>query len=100
MRIVGEEEFLSLPSSTVYSKFTPYVFDKLCLKGETDGNSFTYLSLTDSVSCSDYEFFDAVDNAAEFFLGFDGGTSDCLSDCLFDGGVYLLFGTLKTYVVL
>jgi hypothetical protein len=56
MKIVNHAEFLSLPTGTVFSKFSPMVLDELCIKGETIGaGDFAYESLSSPVSYGQLE---------------------------------------------
>lgn len=47
MRIVGLEEFLSLPPGTVFAKYRPQIFDQLCEKGDSfhESRDFLYRTL-------------------------------------------------------
>lgn len=53
MRIVSRNEFLSCPHGTMFSKYRDVVFDSLCIKGDSTGNDFWYVSLAESVDCED-----------------------------------------------
>ena len=54
MKILVRSEFLALPAGTVFSKYEPYAFDDLSIKGGTiqPDSDFFYQQLTDSVECS------------------------------------------------
>ena len=54
MKILVRSEFLALPAGTVFSKYEPYAFGDLSIKGGTiqPDSDFFYQQLTDSVECS------------------------------------------------
>jgi len=69
MRIVNRTEFLKLPENTVFSKYKPCSFDGLRIKGETNGNDFTYQNIVSAIaeSATD-QFVDIIlkkDNTGE-----------------------------------
>jgi hypothetical protein len=37
----------------MFSKYRDVVFDSLCIKGDSTGNDFWYVSLAESVDCED-----------------------------------------------
>ena len=66
MRIVGLEEFLSLPPGTVFAKYRPQMFDELCVKGDStpSGCDFIFKPLWDVDAKSSGELCDLL-TAAE-----------------------------------
>jgi hypothetical protein len=47
MRIVNLSEFLAMPPGTVFAKYTPQMFDELCIKSDSihDTRDFTFRPL-------------------------------------------------------
>jgi len=61
MRLVTSEEFLTLPSGTLYAKYQPCVFEDLQIKGHSIGDcsDFFYQQIVDSLDNDN--FVDAID---------------------------------------
>jgi len=59
MRIVDRMTFLAMPSGTLFSKYEPCIFGKLCIKGKTISFDdtrpidFFYVSIADAIDCHD-----------------------------------------------
>lgn len=55
MKIINREDFLKLPEGTLFTKYAPYGFDELEIKGETlkDANDFFYQRIVDAVDAND-----------------------------------------------
>jgi len=53
MKIINLQEFMKLPSGTVFCKYKPCVFGDICIKGDwvTD-TDFVYASLTGEIDCT------------------------------------------------
>lgn len=51
MRIVNLDQFLAMPSGTVFSKYQPECFDGLAMKGESihDARDFFYFDIAEPV---------------------------------------------------
>jgi hypothetical protein len=85
MRIVNFNEFLTLPSGTVYMKFRPHVFDEICMKGRSMKDDFNYLNLTNEIECEvSMESIDKLERAcrdSSFSFGLD-------FDCFGRDGLY------------
>lgn len=66
MKILNLEEFRKCPSGTLFSKYSPYVFDGLMVKGETLEYDFIYQNLIGNIECHDSgEFGDKLEYAKE-----------------------------------
>ena len=66
MRIVNREQFLAMPEYTLYSEYEPCVWDDINVKHETDGDSYFYCSINDSLDVlSSEEFCDVMFEAEE-----------------------------------
>jgi hypothetical protein len=90
VRIVNRKEFLSMPSGTLFSKYTPQFFDEFRIKGDSiDEIDFYYQSLVDPIdaeSSSDlFEKLDAAQGGAELPIDLHCESRDGLfeSDQLF-----------------
>lgn len=90
MRIVGKQEFYTLPEGTVYSRYLPQVFDGLYVKQETIEHfgkpaDFIYQSLLDTVESNDFgEMSDILDNALKTGQSFKMDYDCTMRDGLFD----------------
>ncbi len=52
MKIISREEFLRMPTNTLYSTHEPQVFGDLCIKGETiEPADFFLVRLKDCIGC-------------------------------------------------
>lgn len=85
MKIVNRKEFLAMPAGTVYSKYTPFIFDDLSIKGDTWSNDFLCQSLSDAfwwLSSEEYiEGLQRAENAGEsLVMDFDCESRDGLFD--------------------
>jgi len=85
MKIVNREQFLSLPTGTLFSKYSPCVFEDLRIKGDTCGNDFVVQQISDAVDASSSaEFVDllsfAVEEGRSVNLNFDYAGRDGLFD--------------------
>ena len=89
MKIINRNEFLKLPSYTLYSKYEPCIFDDICIKGESmiwdSGNDFIYTPIADVVDSSSSSNFydklaDAVDNKTSLSVDLECGSRDGLYD--------------------
>lgn len=65
MKILDLDEFLKLPSGTIYTKYAPCAFEDLCMKGETTGGDFFCVSLTAEVELGPGKFRDTTLLSAE-----------------------------------
>lgn len=67
MRIVGLDEFLSLPSGTVFAKYRPQIFDELCVKGDSinESSDFFYRPVWEPYAYSSSELHDVLVAAEE-----------------------------------
>ena len=85
MRIVGLEEFLSLPPGTVFAKYRPQMFDELCVKGDSNHGSrdFVYRSLWEPLASNSGELCDVLSAAAE-----RGAEVEIDTDCWQRDGLY------------
>ena len=65
MRIVGLQEFLKLPCETLFSKYTPCVFDDLCIKKDSISDiDFFYVRLSDAIKADgSSQLYDFLDEA-------------------------------------
>lgn len=83
MKIINKEEFMKMPSGTLYSEFKPCIFNDLMIKGETIGSDYLYMSLIGNV-CHEGDFasfiFDRLDNSKDFHLDFNLYSRDGLYD--------------------
>jgi len=85
MKIVNRQEFLELPSGTLYATYTPVFFGELSIKTRSLDNDFCYKSLLDSELCGS-ELFNVLLNTQPLLkveLNFDTCTSTS-RDGLFD----------------
>lgn len=81
MRIVDQDEFLSMPAGTVYSEYMPQVFTGLFVKesgSEKYSNDYIETSLIGNIKCEDSsefaeKLFDAVEVGSEVDLDFESG---------------------------
>jgi hypothetical protein len=92
MRIINREKFSALPAGVLFSKYEPYIFGDLMIKGESisgrDGHfiDFFVQQITDAVACDDSgEFVDILDRAEKmgesFALDLDyQGRDGCLDE--------------------
>lgn len=66
MRIIGLDEFLSLPSGTVFAKYRPQIFGELCVKGNSinESSDFFYRPLWEPYAQNSGELCDVL-SAAE-----------------------------------
>ena len=67
MKIVNREEFLRLPSGTIYTTYEPCIFGNLSIKYDCtfSGEDFYFLEIAGSIeSSSSDEFFDRVEAMA------------------------------------
>jgi len=55
MKILNREEFLKLPSGTVYVKYEPYCFGDLCIKHQSYENDWIYVPLSEFDNCDDMD---------------------------------------------
>lgn len=53
MKIVNRAQFLALPPNTLFSKYTPCVFQHLEINGETWGNDFLTQQIVDAIAYAD-----------------------------------------------
>ena len=60
MKIVNLEVFRKLPEGTIYSKYTPTVFDGLKIKGETWEYDFLYQELIGNIDANSSEEFNEI----------------------------------------
>ena len=60
MKIVNKNTFLQMPNNTVYSKYKPYIFGELCIKGKTVENDFYYQEISSAQLCDYGTYFDAL----------------------------------------
>ena len=66
MKIVDLKTFRKLPSNTLFSKYEPYVFDSLEIKGDTLEHDFLTQSIHSSIDClGSEEFVEKLDQAQE-----------------------------------
>lgn len=67
MKIVNREQFLVLPSNTLFSKYQPVVFGDLQIKGVTtkSGEDYWYQPITDAVDASSGDEMISILEAAE-----------------------------------
>lgn len=65
MRIVDHKTFLSLPAGTVFSKYEPYAFDSLAIKGSSIGDIDFFVQEIETAVDSDHsgDFYDKLDAA-------------------------------------
>lgn len=86
MKILNRKEFLKLPPYTLYSNFTPYIFENLSIKGDTVGKEdFITLDVVDCVDCANYdELTDLLDEAMRTGASIDIDTEAFSRDGCFD----------------
>ncbi len=67
MRIIGLDEFLSLPSGTVFAKYRPQIFDELCVKGDSinESSDFFYRPIWEPYAESSGALCDVLTAAEE-----------------------------------
>ena len=53
MKIVDLKTFREMPEGIFFSKYTPYVFGAICIKGETIPGDFYALEIASAVKCED-----------------------------------------------
>lgn len=86
MRIVNREEFLKLPSDTLFSLYTPQYFGEIMIKGDTIWpNDFRYQDINEAVDCrSSNEFteilYSAEEKGTSFKMNFERWSRDGLYD--------------------
>jgi hypothetical protein len=94
MKIVDRKTFLALPAGVVYAKCAPWVFDGLCIKGDTiyanvnnEAIDFFYFGIgADSIAAHDSgewgELLDAsLETGRELAMSFDiQGRDGCFED--------------------
>lgn len=91
MKIVNKKEFYTLPSGTLYSKFEPYAFYGLKIKGETiyhgdipaDYNYQEMIGNVDALHSG--EFIDILRDSEENRTSFDMDFNCIARDGLFEG---------------
>jgi hypothetical protein len=76
MKIVNREEFLKLPSGTLFSKYQPCYFDDITIKGDTWTNDFLIQNIADGIESEGSDDFfvkltDAEKNGTELKMDFD-----------------------------
>jgi hypothetical protein len=83
MKILNRKQFLALPGQVLFSKYEPYVFGDIAIKGETLGNDFYYQSIADSLEAIGVEFSETL------FLAKETGDSIAMDfDCLGRDGCF------------
>lgn len=68
MKIVNRAQFLALPPNTLFSKYSPFVFGELEIKGETWGHCNDFLSqqVAGAIACTgSQDFADMLEDAQE-----------------------------------
>lgn len=86
MKIINREQFLALPSGTLFSKYRPCVFEELSIKGDTRSNDFLVQQIADAVDASNSEefsniLFGAAEDGSSFNLDLDCmGRDGCFDD--------------------
>lgn len=84
MKIVNREQFLALPSGTLFSKYQPCVFEPLAIKGDTWTNDFLVQELHDAVdAANEAEFTDTL-----FFAVEEGRSVNLNLDCMGRDGLF------------
>ena len=65
MKIIDRKTYMALPENTLFSKWEPYVFGKLMIKGKSCEHDFLTQEIASAVKCNDSgEFADLCDDAA------------------------------------
>lgn len=86
MKIVNREEFLKLPSDTLFSLYTPSYFGEITIKGDTIlPNDFRYQDINEAVDCRSSEEFSTIlhsaqENGTSFKMDFQCWSRDGLYD--------------------
>lgn len=85
MRIINLKEFLMMPKGTVYSKYSPHMFEGLMTKADNCNEiDFFYINLIGNLECpgsDDYaDKSRAAEGGARFNLDFDIESRDGMFD--------------------
>jgi hypothetical protein len=67
MRIIGLDDFLAMPTGTVFAKYRPQIFGELCVKGDSinESSDFFYRPIWEPLAYSSSELCDVLIAAEE-----------------------------------